>query len=298
MLKKILFFLLAISLFATCTCNESSTENNKDNDTLASNGVQIDEKELNDIIQSFSSPVEMAAAIQDMDVAFSTKYLVPTDKVDDYDTNFKKALGLGVLSADLGYLNVYGKTSLIIDYITVIKRVADDLRVGQFFDFQTLKRLATNNENLDSLMFLSINSYHLMDEHLRNNNRSNLSALVVTAVWLEGLYLATQVTKEKYNEKLADRIGEQKTILNNLVAILKVFNKDPNFANLVSEFGLMQQAYEKIKITYEVGKSEAKEIDGHLVIIQKDVSKVEMTKEQLDNIIVVTEKVRNKLIAL
>ncbi len=305
MLKKILFILgIGVLLAVQPACGDNADEDEPNFDDIPEDVAeveqQIDENAINEILESFSSPVEMAALIEDLGVPFSKKYLCSPDLADDYDTNFKKAIGLGVLSADLGYLNVYQKTAEIVNYLTVIKSISDQLNIGQFFDFQTLKRLATNENNMDSLMFLSVNSFHQMDEHLRKNNRSNLSALVVTGVWLEGLYLATQIIKqEPDNKALIDRIGEQKMVLTDLYKILKVYkSQDKNFEQLVVDFAELDKAYQPVNIIFTEGESRTEEIDGVTVVIQEDKSEVEMTNEQLDNIIKVVEKVRNKLISI
>ena len=259
--------------------------------------VNFDSQAMNDIISSFSSPVEMAAMIQSSEVPFSPKYLINPDVVKDYTTSFKKALGLGFLSADLGYLNVYSKTSLIIDYLVQIRSISEDLKVGQFFDFQLLKRLATSDDNIDSLLIMSTQSYQKMDEHLRNNQRSNLSALLVTGVWVESLYLITQVAKDQYSEDFKDRIGEQKTILNQLLPILKMFH-GKDFEHLVQYMEELKDVFDFVKISYEVGEPETKTINGSLVVVQNDRSIITMSKEELQEIISTTEKVRNKLIHL
>jgi len=303
MIKKILFTILSVLLIIGYTnCGDGgSDEPNFDDipDDIPEDVQQIDENAINGILESFSSPVEMAALIEDLGVPFSKKYLASPEVADDYDTNFKKAIGLGVLSADLGYLNVYAKTGEIINYLAVIKSIADELNIGQFFDFQTLKRLATNNDNMDSLMFLSVNSFHQMDEHLRKNNRSNLSALVVTGVWMEGLYLATQIAKNEPTKTLTDRIGEQKLILTDLYKILEVYrSQDKNFEKLVLDFQELNEVYLPVVITFKEGETITKEIDGITVVMQQDESMVEMSDEQLNKIILLVEKIRNKLISL
>ncbi|MEN8120508.1 MAG: hypothetical protein ABFS35_09190 [Bacteroidota bacterium] len=303
MIKNIfLFLLISIVVIGYTSCgNGGSDEPSFDEipEDIPEAVQQIDENAINEILESFSSPVEMAALIEDLGVPFSKRYLASPEVASDYDTNFKKAIGLGVLSADLGYLNVYGKTGEIVNYLSVIKRLADELNIGQFFDFQTLKRLATNNDNMDSLMFLSVNSFHQMDEHLRKNNRSNLSALVVTGVWMEGLYLATQIAKDDPTKELRDRIGEQKLILTDLFKILEVYqSQDKNFEKLVEDFEEMNKVYEPVLITFEEGETITKEIDGITVVMQQDQSLVEMSDEQLVKIISIIEKIRNKLISL
>ncbi len=140
-------------------------------------------------------------------------------------TSYQQSLNLGIYAADLGYLNMYNKTTAVIDYLTAIKTLSDQIKVGQFFDFTTLKRLATNSKNLDSLMYISVHSFNQMDKYLHSNNRTNLSTLIVTGVWIEGLYLGTQVYKVSPDKELADRIGEQKLTLDQLVLVLDKYQK-------------------------------------------------------------------------
>ncbi len=300
MVKYLLYLFSSMLVFASC--NNADTEEKVANeiiDSVETKGeLLISDEAMEDIIQSFSNPVEMAALIKEVGVPFSQKYLSGTEDSDRFNTSFKKALALGVLSADLGYLNIYSKTTVIVNYITVIKKLADGISVGQFFDFETLKRLAINNEDLERLMFLSVNSFNRMDRYLRENNRNNLSTLIVTGVWIEGLYLATQVYKDKPNKRIAERIGEQKIILTDLLLVLKNFESDKNFAALIKDIEELKAAFDGVTISYVPGESQTVEKDGFLVIVQNGESKVEITDEQLNRIIALSEKVRNKIIAL
>ena len=300
MIKSFIYTLTVILILPFGACNGGDGDN-VTNDSIPNfeeDVPEIDENAINDVLESFSSPVELAALIKDLEVPFSKKYLASPEDADDYDTNFKKALGLGILSADLGYLNVYAKTAEIVNYLAVIKSISDDLNIGQFFDFQTLKRLATNNDNMDSLMFLSVNSFHQMDEHLRKNGRSNLSALVVTGVWMEGLYLSTQIHSEEASPELFDRIGEQKMIMDKIYNILEVYQeRDKNFEKIVKDFKPLKEEYDKVEITFEIGESKTVVIDGEEVVISGDESKVVMKDAQLKKIISLTEQIRNKLIS-
>jgi hypothetical protein len=221
--------------------------------------------------------------------------MAPTN-TDNFNTSYSKALNLGIYGADLGYLNMYNKTSSVIQYITAIKKLSDGINVGQFFDFSTLKRLATNNENIDSLMYISIHSFNVMDEYLRKNNRSNLSALMIAGVYVEGLYITTQVAKERPNNKLAENIGEQKTIFGQLLLILKNYRKDPYFAGLLADLGTIQKELDPVKITIEVGAPKSVEKDGQLTIIQTSKSIVNISDAVLKRVIAQTEIIRNKII--
>jgi len=297
MIRKLLVVLFFASILVACQTSTAPEEDisQEDLDSVATGVLQISDEAMGDIVQSFSNPVEMAALMKDAGVKYSEKYLTPTDYADNYNTNFKKALGLGVLSADLGYLNIYNKTATTVSYLTVIKRLSDALKIGQFFDFSTLKRFATNNENLDSLLLLSVSSFNEMDAYLRETNRSNLSMLIVTGVWVEGLYLATQVVKNDYQKEIADRIGEQKIILNDMILILQNYQQDPSFARLLENLNDLKQSFQKVEITVEYGEPESVERDGMLMIIQNTKSVVHLSRETLNELILKTEKFRNTI---
>jgi len=260
--------------------------------------LAISEAAMNDIVQNVSSPVEMAALIKSLGVPFSKDYLATTDYVDNYNTSFKKALGLGVFGADLGYLNMYNKTSSVIDYISAIKTLADGIHVGQFFDFTTLKRLATNNQNLDSLMYISVQNFNQMDRYLRENRRSSLSSLIVAGIWIESMYLVGEVARKSPSTELSEKIGEQKIIMSNLMILLKNYEKDPDFKEIIEELEEIQALYKNVIITYEKGEPEAVEEDGMLVIKQNDKQFIEISNELMVKIINKTAAVRNKIIQL
>ncbi len=299
----IVFLFVVSQIFIGCKgCNKSDEDviNIPKNIPVNQEKPKPENQEVvEQIVNSFPSPVEVAAIIKDMEVPFSKKYLVDPDIINNYDINYKKAFGLGVLSADLGYLNVYERTTLIVEYLSAIKRLADDLRVGQFFDFQSFKRLATSSENLDSLVFLSVNSFSNMNRHLQENARGNLSLLMVTGVWLEGLYLMTQVYETHPNDKLKELIGDQKTIFTILYQGLKLYNDNDYFKTILDEFKKIDKIYSQVTITYEKVEPTYKSTQSDIPVYeQEERSVIHISDEQIQDLIDVTKQVRNKLINL
>jgi len=297
MIKKFLYLLIGVVMINSCKfSNKSNNGAFGGTDTVtADSALPLAPQAVENLVQNISSPVEMAALIKSIGAPFAQKYMAPTN-TDNFNTSFSKALNLGIYGADLGYLNMYNKTSSVIQYITAIKTLADGISVGQFFDFSTLKRLATNNENIDSLMYISIHSFNVMDNYLRKNKRSNLSALMIAGVYVEGLYITTQVAKERPNRKLAEDIGEQKNIFEQLLLILKNYRADPYFASLIKDMESIQKELEAVKITIEPGKPISIEKDGMLTIKQTSKSIIDISDDALKRIISQTEIVRNKII--
>ncbi len=294
--------LTVILLISVCSCRNSNTRQGGlgfpiADSVPAGEAEKLSEEAVADIVQNIASPVEIAAILQSMEVPFSAEYLAPTQGADRLTTNFQKAVMLGMYGADLGYLNMYEKTGNSVDVLSTIKRLADGLRVGQFFDFETIKKLSVSKSNLDSLLFLSVNSYNQIDRYLRDNNRGAISALMIAGVWIEGQYLATQVAISNPDRILRDRIGEQKIILGDLLMLLRPYRESgADYTALLDMMEEISSTYRDVRITYRLGEPETAEQDGRLVMIQHEESIVEMSNEQLAEIAAVSKEVRNNLI--
>jgi len=292
---------LILVILALPNCKNSNTSGNGDNlevpDSVVNKGtLEISDQAIENMTQNISSPIETAALIKKLDVPFSRNFIASTDHIDHYSTNFKQAMILGIYGADLGYLNMYGKTSVAVDFLTSIKKLANKLKIGQFFDFQTLKRLASSNENVDSLIYISQRNFNQMYKYLRENNRSNISVLMMAGVWIEGLYLTGQVYKMDPDPELREAIGEQKIMLSDLMILLRNYERDPDFAALIEDYEDIYDLFKKVKITYEQGEPEQITEDGKLIIKQNTKSIVNISDELLQKIIKRSTKIRNKLI--
>ncbi|RPH32937.1 MAG: hypothetical protein EHM93_07080 [Bacteroidales bacterium] len=301
MTRRFIFFVVVILLFSSCNSCRNSNKDVSDAfeipDSLKEdNPVPISAAVIDDMVQNIASPIETAAVLKGLKVPFNKDLIANTDFAENFNTNFAKALGLGIYGCDLGYLNMYGKTSLVIDYISTIRSLADGIQVGQFFDFSTLKRLATNNENIDSLVLISQQSMSRIDTYLRENNRSNLSMVIVAGVWIEGLYISSVVTQESNHKRMRDIVGEQKEIINLLMPLLNHYKKDPNMAKLIKSFEEIKKLYSDVKISYEIGEATTLEVNGELQIKQNDVQTIEMSDETLQKIIDKVKEIRIKLL--
>ncbi len=302
--KTLLFALLASGiLLAGTRCGGNPSQQQDPNaafdipdSMIQTQPVEVSSKVIEEMVENISSPVETAALMKRLKVPFSKDYMIPTEAAEHFNTNFTKALGLGLYGTDLGYLNMYEKTSEVLAYISAVKTLADGIQVGQFFDFATLKRLATNNENLDSLIYISQQSYNKIDSYLRQNKRGALSTVIVAGVWIEGMYLSAQVAMATKNPEMEETIADQKVVLSTLIPMLSIYDKDANIMALVERLNAIKELYKEVKITYEQGEPVTKVIDGKLTIEQKDKQIVEVTPEVLKGIMASLVTLRNDLV--
>lgn len=299
---RIIILILAITIsISSCRFFDSDQNISKDefdipDELLEDKPLEVASEVIDDMIQNVSSPIETAALIKGMNVPFNRDYIADPDNQKNLNTNFQKALGLGIYGADLGYINMYERTSMVLNYITTIKSLADGIQVGQFFDFNTLSRIATNRENIDSLMLVSQQSFNRIDSYLRETNRSHLSVVIIAGVWIEGLYLSTRVAQDAQNPRINETIGEQKMIMGHLMLLLNNYKQDPDIANLIKDFEAIQELYKEVKITYEYGEPIPVEKDGVLTFQQNDTQTIVMSDEVLNGIIEKVHAIRTKLL--
>ncbi|MCQ2226851.1 MAG: hypothetical protein MJZ01_02950 [Bacteroidales bacterium] len=302
MIKKIalgLALVASVGFMTSCSCsgNSSTSDFDMSGDSISGAPLQFSENVVNNMIQNISSPVEMANQIKNSGAGFSQAVLNSTDNISNYNTSFKRALNLGAYSADLGYINTFNKNTVVVSYLVAVKDLADGLNVGQFLDFQTLKRLATNSSNLDSLKQLSVSSFNRMDNYLRDQRRSNVSTAIVAGAWLEGIYITASVIEQTKDEKLVSRLGEQKEIVNILSLVLDNYSKsDKNFQDFTAKIEKIKNLYSNVSVKTEILSPETVEIDGMLTIVQKDIVHVEITPEQVAEIIAAIKEARDFMI--
>lgn len=293
-------YIAALLLFlSSCGGNDNATKTFEDNthhDDAAISEPQISTEALVDIINSIPPPIELSVLIKEVGGEYSKAPLNPTSNSSKYSTNFKKAVNLGVYGADLGYISLYDQSPDAIDCLAAVKELADELSIGHFFDFETIQNLAANKHNLDSLVFVSTQNFAKMNDYLKENNRVNLSVLMLTGGWLEGLHIAGQIAKDHDSKELNERIGEQKIILNQVMELLKVFQSNPDIKVFADQMKELQALYNNVEIITTYEESSLEEVDGVLMVVDNTSSEVKISAQLLKEITEKVEEIRKTII--
>ncbi|NJO00560.1 MAG: hypothetical protein HC880_01750 [Bacteroidia bacterium] len=224
---------------------------------------------LNSIIKTVS-PVEVSAMIKTLGIEYDKTLL--NNPSSRYQSDFKKALNLGVYSTDLGYANINDQKQDALTYINSLKQVADELSLGNFIDVGKILSLAINKNDLNKLLEETSLTFENMSEHLQKQNQANLAALILTGGWLESLYITCEVAKKRPDVKeLADRIVEQKLVLNQLLPVLGQFQSDQGIFNLVADLQKLSGLFSRYNFGTGGDVSTTKEtIGGVEVIVVQD----------------------------
>jgi hypothetical protein len=302
-MKKLLLYTLPFLLFACDSTDKKSAEetalqNMMDSASVAPQNDKIPEEAVGEILKQIPSPIETSVLIKKSGGSYSKEILNPSENAQNYSTNYKKALNLGVYGADLGYINIYEKNKESLYYLNSIKSMADGLSIGQFFDFETIKRLANNNKNADSLLNITTDNFNKINSFLYEQKRSDQSVLILTGGWLEGLNIMCQIAQKNKNPKLYERIGEQKIIIDQLVLVLSNYEgADNNIKLLNDDLKQLQEIYKKVQITYTYKESKMEIVDGIPTIVDKSESKVNITDAQVIEVSKLAGSIRNKIVS-
>lgn len=292
MMKNPLILVFALLILTACGQRQSESQKAEEFD-VGVGELQISPESMNEIIQNMASPIELAAQISSLDIPFSSDKLINPDHFSTSASSIRLAHNLGTLNADLGFLIMYEKTGDAMNYLSGIIELAEALQIGHLIDVAAIQNLATIGFNLDSLIFISVNSFNNMDDYLHETGRSSLSAMMIAGVWMEGMFLSTQMAAQNNNEILRSLIGEQKLVLMDLLLILNSYKEEKEIADLINDLEIMKDVFDEVKITYEVEQPKTIEKDGMLMVVQGESSKVMMSDETLQKLIDVTQQIRN-----
>ena len=287
-------------LLAACNSPKNRDET-AGHDTLEGTDIpqpKISDEQISGIINQIPAPIELSAMLKRSGASFDRDYLNDPENYSYYNTSFEQALNLGTYGADLGYSNLYEENQQSILYVGAIKELVDELRIGQFFNFNTIERLAEHRD-LDSLILITTQDFNEVNEYFQEQQRSGLSVLMIAGGWIEALYIANQVyNNNPENTALRETIAEQKIVLERIIELLEQFQgSSDDFDDLYRDMASLMKVYQDVNIETAAGEPSSEEKDGVLVTRDNSSTTVNISEETLRQIQAISAKIRNGFIS-
>jgi len=248
------------------------------------------------ILQSIPSPLEISSLIKEVGGKYDPSHLNNPKFVSNYTMTYKKALNLGIFSTDLGYANLYDQRQDILDYLDAVKSLSDGLGIGQFFDYEQIKKLANSSNNIPELLKVTQQNFENITQHLASNRRESVSVLILAGGWVEALYLTTLVYEKTKDSRLKEKIGEQKIALEQIRKVMNLYSDKPNFKNIIRDLEQLSNVYQKVRIITKDGKTAVRESEGEIIVSNETVSSVQISDGDLANISSLARGIRDKMI--
>ena len=287
---KVLVIGSCITFFASC--GGDSGEGTETLDTARTNLVKNNTQK---VFTTVPSPIEMATLLQKAGAKYDKSILNDIENASKYSSTASKALNLGVYGADLTYTSVFDQTNESMFFLTASKKLADGLGVSEAFKKETLDRMQNNVNDKDSMMAIISNSFGDIDSYLQENDRANVSALVIAGGWVEGLYLACKIAKIASNPAdIKTRLAEQKLSLNSLLAILNAYSADAAVTDVAKDLTALKEVY--TNVTVNTSNSTVTANESGTFSIGADADKPTLSDEQFEKISAKIIEIRNKIV--
>ena len=231
-------------------------------DGTIDNGQKVIDPELLDPNRSFNtnfdgklfsvpSPVQTALLIRSSNLAYDESLLNSETNISNYASNTSKSLNLGIYGADLGYATLYDQNAKALSYINAVESLSNDLGIAGAFDANFLERFEANSNNQDSMLVILTEAFRKGDLFLKESDRKNSSALILTGGWLESMHFATNLYAKSKDKRIFHRIGEQKQSLETILEILKEYNVDGVNDEILAQLGGLNELFQTVEISNE-----------------------------------------------
>lgn len=300
--RKICTLLFASITLVFLGCEAKNTENQEVEDLSKEQVVPnkvIENLTLTTGIEnklfSIPSPIQTAMLVKEVNTLFNPELLNPLLSIDNYITENKKALNLGVYGTNISYLALYNESKILIDYISSVETIADDLGISNSFSVDLLDRFQRNLSNEDSILVVLSQAYRQGDGFLKDNQRKDISMLILTGGFVETMYLATKLYEETNSDLFIQRIGEQKETVKTIIEVMEIYNTDNGYHKLITSLSELLAIYDKLTLEYVYIPSET-DVKNKTTII-KSKSVLTMDKSVKEKLIKQIQQLRNEIIA-
>lgn len=233
--------------------------------TAATMNMKPKDDFIKSIIESIPNPLELTTLIKETGTEYVKSELANASSASKYTDSYERALNLGVYGTDLGFASIYNKNQDVLDYLTAIKKLADGLNIGQFFDKKTLDELTSKGDNLEELIRSSTRNLQDINEQLQTEKREHLSVLFVTGGWIESNHLLADMYKKTKNAEMKERLAEQKIVLERLLKALNAHKTQPKFNSLIAQLKEVEKVFNRVTVNETPVETKTTEVNGELV---------------------------------
>ncbi|MCU0438349.1 MAG: hypothetical protein MUC49_10550 [Raineya sp.] len=256
-MKKIIISTLVTTMLFGCTDPKGKTDGENKQTEVKQETEKKDFKVNFEDLNSMPNPIEMVDLIKSTGVEYDNTILNKPANTEKYNAEHKMALNVGVYSVDLGYANLHNKAQDAINYLDATKKMTDGLKVSQHFNFEEIKKIIQENNDLNKLLAVTLEGLEKMKQGLEDEKRSESVTLVVIGGWIESIYIAAQVAEKTEKQELKDKIADQKAVITLLIKMIEP-NKSSSkhIEELYADLKKIEDAYKNISVDAKTTKED------------------------------------------
>lgn len=241
---------LLIILFLTTGCKSGGQKAPGTIDDVETGEIVERIETIKQVYHLFPSPAEMLSMIDVAGLSFDQELLNPVENSDKYLDTKSRTLALGVYITDMAYAALFGRHEETLDYLEVVRSVAEQVRVSGAINDEMIQKAKNNVEYLDSLFDISNEAFINMLFFCERNNRPNTIILLSAGAFIESLYLAVNLVDDYDNAgNILQHLAEQKYAIDNLMVFAESLSEeDENIASVIDDMKPIRQIYDGLEL--------------------------------------------------
>ncbi len=247
--QSFLTILLSFVLVFTSCQSGKKKENNNGKD--AAEKSKIEKEQIEKDVREFVYPLPTSFEVTEMLNRIGAGYILTLsnspENVDNYLTEKKQALNLGVYGADLSYASTYNQKQQIMSYMEASKKLIDALNISGALPSDIMEQIEENEDDKDKLVEIITNTFYDTYDYLNANDRGAVSMLVLAGSWVEALFITTNISEDTYqNKEMVKIVMDQKSSLNKLLDLMKVHEDNDAVAEVMEQLKPLAKVYNSI----------------------------------------------------
>jgi hypothetical protein len=205
------------------------------------------ESEIEKNVYPLPTSAEVIKMLTEFEVGYTVGITNPVENTKKYFSSTTRAINVGVFGADLSYATLYNQHQEVINYLSAIRSLANELNMSKIYNEDLYTKIKNNFDKRDTLVNILTSAFNDTYGYLSDNDQQPLALLVVGGAWVEGMYLTTQVSDAAYQyEGISRVLLEQKKSFDLYLNITKVYENDPSVGDFVKQLDPVKKVYEGI----------------------------------------------------
>ena len=286
--KYSFYFILGIIFFYSCGGKKGV--DGSLSDEFDKEKIKGTNKSVKEVLKELPEPSRVPGILLASGADFSPDLVNDHRKVENYESDTKSAMNLGLYATDIGYLISYDKMQDALKYMQSAKKLADALGIANAMDKDMIENFESNITSKDSLLNILNGIIDHADDHLSKSDRANLATLMLAGSFIEGLYIATQIVKSYPDDLLSNdqrnliltpiirMVLDQEKSLDNLILLLKDIESEEWSHEIIHRLEELKMIYHKIDIRKLLHEHRA-----DLVLSEKRLEAITVQLEQIRN---------------
>jgi hypothetical protein len=228
------------------------------------------EDQIQTNVYPLPTSAEVIKMLSEFEVGYTFGITNPVENTKKYFSSTSRAINVGVYGADLSYATIYNQQQAVINYLSAIRSLANELNMSKIYNENLYTEIRNNFDKRDTLVNILTNAFNETYAYLTENDQEPLALLVVGGAWVEGVYLTTQVSDAAYQyEGISRVLLEQKKSLDLYLEITKPYLNDPTVSDFVKTLNPVKEVYDGIETS--LTEQNIKDITKAIVDIRSQI---------------------------